>query len=57
MEGSRPGLILRYYSRICPEDLRRTMKNLGQTSQSQGRDLNPGPPEYEAGVLNTQPQS
>jgi hypothetical protein len=26
-------------------------KNLSQNSQYTGRDLNPGPPEYEAGVL------
>jgi hypothetical protein len=32
------------------------MKNLGQDSRSLDRDLNPGPPGYEAGVLNTQPR-
>jgi K+-transporting ATPase c subunit len=27
-----------------------------QDGRSQGRDLNPGPPEYEAGVLTTRPR-
>jgi hypothetical protein len=31
------------------------MKNLGQNSWSRGRDLIPALPEYEAGVLTTQP--
>jgi hypothetical protein len=29
------------------------MKTLSQNSRSPGRYLNPGPPEYEAGVLPT----
>jgi hypothetical protein len=29
------------------------MKELSQDSRSPGRDLNPGPPEYKAGVLTT----
>jgi hypothetical protein len=28
------------------------MKNLSQDTRSPGRDLNPGPPEYEAGSAN-----
>jgi hypothetical protein len=53
MEGRGRGLILRYYPSICLEELRKTMKNLSRDSQSPGRDLNPGHPEYEAGVLTT----
>jgi hypothetical protein len=30
-------------------------KNLSQDSQSRGQDTNVGPPEYESGVLITQP--
>jgi hypothetical protein len=47
--------VLRYYSGICLEELMKTTKNLSQDSQFLGRDLNPGPPIYEAGVLTTQP--
>jgi hypothetical protein len=43
-------LNLRYYPSVCLEGLRITMKNLGQDSWSPSRDLNPRPPEYEAGV-------
>jgi hypothetical protein len=46
------GLILRYYHRIHLE----TEENheiLGQDSQSPGRDFNPGPPEYDTGLLTT----
>jgi hypothetical protein len=46
----------RYYLGICLEGLRKTTKNLSQVSRSPGRDLNPGPPEYEAGVLTTRPR-
>jgi hypothetical protein len=35
------------------EGLRITTKNLSHDSRSPGRDINPGPPEYEAGVLLT----
>jgi hypothetical protein len=38
---------LRYYSGICLQGLSKTTKNLSQDSCSPGRDLNPGPPEYE----------
>jgi hypothetical protein len=33
------------------DGLSKTKKNLSQYSQSLGRDLNPGPPEYEAGMF------
>jgi hypothetical protein len=32
------------------------VKNLSQGSQSLGQDLDPGPPEYKAGVLTTLPR-
>jgi hypothetical protein len=32
------------------------MKNLSQDSRSLGRDFNPGPPKYVAGMLTTRPQ-
>jgi hypothetical protein len=44
---------LRYYPSICLEGPRKTVQNLSQDSWSPGRDLNPRPPEYEAGVLTT----
>jgi hypothetical protein len=47
---------LRSYPGIYLEGLRKTMKTLSQDSQFPGRDLNPGPPEYEAGVLTTHPR-
>jgi hypothetical protein len=40
---------LRYYPGICL-GLRKTTKNLSQDSRTPGRDLNPGPPKYEARV-------
>jgi hypothetical protein len=36
------------YSGICLEGMRKTTKKLNQLP---GRDLKPGPPEYEAGLL------
>jgi hypothetical protein len=33
--------------------LRKTMKHVSKDNRSAGRDLNSGPPEYEAGVLTT----
>jgi hypothetical protein len=47
---------LRYYPSIFLQELRKTTKILSQDSWSLGRDLNPGLPEYEAGVLTTQPK-
>jgi hypothetical protein len=37
------------------EGLRKTTRNLSQDSPSPGRNLNKGPPKYEAGVLTTRP--
>jgi hypothetical protein len=45
---------LKYYPGICLEGLRKTAKNLSLDSLSLGRDMRPGPPEYDAGVLHTQ---
>jgi hypothetical protein len=56
VEGSGHGLIFRYYSGIRLEGLRGTTKNLSQDSKSLDRDLNPGPPEYQVGVLTTRPR-
>jgi hypothetical protein len=47
------GLILSHYPGIRLEGLGKITKNLNQDSRSPGRDLNPGPPEYESGVLTT----
>jgi hypothetical protein len=47
---------LRYYPVFCLEVLKKTTKNLGQNCQYRSRDLNPGPPEYETGMLTTQPR-
>jgi hypothetical protein len=46
----RSWLNLRYYTSICLEVLK---KNISQDNRSPGRDLNPGPPEYDAGMLTT----
>jgi hypothetical protein len=43
--------ILSYYPEIRMEGMRKTTKNLSQDSRFRGRDLNPGPQEYEAGAL------
>jgi hypothetical protein len=53
-EGSGRGLILRYYCGIRLERLRKPRQTC-QDSWYSGRDLNPGPPEYKAGVLTVQP--
>jgi hypothetical protein len=39
-------------ARHLPGGLRKTANNLSQVSLSRGQDLNPGPPEYEAGGAN-----
>jgi hypothetical protein len=41
---------LSYHPYTCLEGLRKTTKYLSQDSQSLDRDLNPGPPTYEAGL-------
>jgi hypothetical protein len=53
VEGNGRGPVLRYYPSICLEELRKTTKTLSPDSLSPERDLNPGPPEHEAGVLTT----
>lgn len=40
-----------YCPAVCLETLRRTRSNLIQESQSAGRGVKPGDPEYTAGVL------
>jgi hypothetical protein len=40
-----------------PGRTEKTTENLNHDSLSPGRNLNPGSPEYEAGVLTTRPQS
>jgi hypothetical protein len=47
---------LKYYPYIFLEGVRKTTKNPKQDSQSLGRDLNPGPPEYEEGGKTTRPR-
>lgn len=42
-----------YYTIICLERLKKTTKNLSLESLSSDRVLNPGPPEYEVGVLTS----
>jgi hypothetical protein len=56
LQESGRGLIIRFYLRIRLEGLRKTTKNLGHDSRSRGRDLNPGSPVYEAGVLVALPK-
>jgi hypothetical protein len=48
MEGDWPNL--RYYPSICLEGMRKPMKNISHDSQSLEKSLNPGHPEYKAGV-------
>jgi hypothetical protein len=56
VEGNCSGLILKFYLGIRLERLRKTTKDPSQDSRSPGRGLNPESPEYEAGMLNTQPR-
>jgi hypothetical protein len=53
LEVSGRCLIVRYYPSIHLAGLGETSKNLSQDSRSPSRDLNPGPSEYETGVLIT----
>jgi hypothetical protein len=46
----------RHYPGICLDGLRKTTNDFCQDTQSPGRDLNPGSPECEAGVLTTRPE-
>jgi hypothetical protein len=56
VQGSGRGLILRHYPRISVGAEEKLQKNLSQDSRPPSRDLNPGPLEYEAGMLTTRPQ-
>jgi hypothetical protein len=55
VEGSGHCLILRHV-RYLPGGNEKTTKSLSQDSWSPGRDLNPEPAEYEAGILTTGPR-
>jgi hypothetical protein len=50
------GLILRYYPGIHAERLRKITKTSIMIASHWGRDSNPGPTEYKAGVLTTRPR-
>jgi hypothetical protein len=45
-----------YYCCIYLEGPRKAMNTLSHDMRSPGRDLNPGPPLYEAGALTTWPR-
>jgi hypothetical protein len=47
---------LRHYPGNCPEGLRKPSTTLSQDSRSSGRNFNPEPPVYKAGVLTIQPR-
>jgi hypothetical protein len=51
VEGGGRGVILRYHPHICLKGLKKTTINLSQDSRCPGQDLNPGPSEYEPGML------
>jgi hypothetical protein len=51
-ESSR-GRILNFYPGICLEGLRNTTGKLNHDSWFTGRDLKPGPPKYESGMLTS----
>jgi hypothetical protein len=51
VDGNGRGLILRYYLGIRLEGLKKATKILSQDRRSLGRDLSPGPPEYEAETI------
>jgi hypothetical protein len=53
VEESGHGLILRYCPGIFLEGTTKITINLSEDNRSSGRDLNPGPPEYEAVLLAT----
>jgi hypothetical protein len=56
LEGSGRGLILKYYHGTRLEGLRTSTKTICDDSWRPGRNFNPGPFEYEAGVLTTRPR-
>lgn len=43
--------IVIYYSVICPDGIRKTMKTLGRTISLSGSETSTVPPEYESGGL------
>jgi hypothetical protein len=47
---------LRCYPDIFKEGLRKNTKNFSHYNRYQGRDRNPGPHEYEGGLLTTRPR-
>jgi hypothetical protein len=53
VEGSGRGLIFWNYPNICLEGQRKITRNFSRDMRPPGRDLSPGPPEYEVGVLTT----
>jgi hypothetical protein len=56
VEGSGHGLILRNQFQHLPGRTGENNEQLSQDSLSPGRDLNPGPPQYDAGVLTSRPR-
>jgi hypothetical protein len=46
----------RYYPSICMEGPIKHKRNLSQDNWSLDQDLNPGPLEYEVGLITNQPQ-
>jgi len=53
LEGCGCGLILRDYSGLHVEGMRKTTKNLSHDSRSLGQDLNSGPPDYMSNYLHS----
>jgi len=54
-EGRGRGLILRYFAGIHLEGLKKTTKTSVRIAYHQAKIFNPGPPEYEEGVINNRP--
>jgi len=52
VEGSDNDLFLQYYPDICPEELRKTMRNLTKYNQSSGQKVNPSSPEWGVGMVS-----
>jgi hypothetical protein len=50
------GLLFKVLAQYSPVGTEKNTKNLSQDSWCLDRDLNRGPPEYEAGVLTTPPR-
>jgi hypothetical protein len=57
LDWRQPWSNLSYYPGIRLDGLRKPTKTLDHYSRSPGQDLNPVPPEYEAGELITRPRS